>query len=286
MIPTQRIFIAGASGSGKTTGAWRWYLSRMNRRIVIDQLGEWTEFADATVHTLPEFVQVVREYHHKPKWTITYSAGDDRFYDLVRWLVPTPDVSTSPVLALGGAAMLVDEVDLVAGQHNASPEIRTFYRRSRHVGLTILSATQRPANVSREVSAQSTHIMAYRLTEPRDRDYMADVMRWDSLALDRWLYWTGRHPHGAAWKEVATGRVLWLPESGEPVVASAVAWPSELRASGPRELPRSPEPQRQQPKRQPESESLENPVKEPPPAPETKDNNGRIGGDGDDTPAH
>jgi len=265
MIPTQRVFIAGNSGSGKTTGAWRWYLSRMPRRIVLDQTGEWEGYTDITATSLTDFVSAVREMHSKPKWTIAYTLDDDRFDDLIRWLIPVPNVYASPVTALGGAVMLVDEVDLVAGQNNTSREVRTLYRRSRHTGLTVVSATTRPANVSREVSAQSTHILAYHLSEPRDRDYIADIMRWDSQAVDRWMAWTRLHPHGAAWKEAQTGRLLWLPDQGPPLADSkALAALAASPVASPPLLSPSPPQPRQLPESPPVAESQDNPEDDEP----------------------
>jgi len=235
----------------------------MPRRIILDQTGEWEEYSDIVTDTLPEFAAALREYHHKRKWTISYTLSDDRFDDLARWLVPQPDISTSPIIALGGAAVLVDEADLTAHKAMSKP-VKSFYRRSRHVGLTIISATQRPGNVSREVTAQSTHILAYYLSEPRDRDYIADFMRWDSQAVDRWLAWVRLHPHGAAWKEVQTGRLLWIPERGDPLADSQ---PVSVSAAGDPvqpELPPSPPQRHRIPKRTPGSESQDDPNEEVP----------------------
>ena len=220
VIPTVRAFVTGNSGSGKTTTAWKLYLAKFPRCLILDQTGEWYGRCDVYTSTLGTAVDAIRKLAPRTRWRVAYTLDDDRFPELVQWLIPVPNVYASPILMCGGAVLLVDEVDLLAPAGFASIEVRTLYRRSRHVGLSIVSATQRPANVSREVSAQSTQIVAHYLSEPRDRDYMQDVMRWTPEQLARWLDWCRRHPHGAVWKEVQTGRLLLLPENGAPLAWS------------------------------------------------------------------
>jgi len=222
MIPTVRAFVTGNSGSGKTTTAWKLYLAKFPRCLILDQTGEWYGRCDVYTSTLGTAVDAMRKLAPRTRWRVAYTLDDDRFPELVQWLIPVPNVYASPILMCGGAVLLVDEVDLLApgGFGGAPQEIRTLYRRSRHVGLSIVSATQRPANVSREVSAQSSQIIAHYLSEPRDRDYMADIMRWTPEQLARWIRWCQQHPHGAVWKEVQTGRLLLLPENGAPLAWS------------------------------------------------------------------
>ena len=219
MIPTVRAFIAGNSGSGKTYNSWKLYLQHFPRRIILDQTGEWYGRCDAYVSSLGACVAAIQQLAPRRRWSVAYTLDDDRFSDLVHWLIPVPNLDASPVKMVGGCVLLEDEVDLLAPQGVATVEVRTLHRRSRHVGLSIVSATQRPANVSREVSAQATQIVAHYLSEPRDRDYMTDVMRWLPADQQRWLDWCRQHPHGAVWKQTQTGQMLLLPDSGP-----AVSW--------------------------------------------------------------
>lgn len=250
-IPTVRSFIAGNSGSGKTTLAWRLYLSQMPRYIVIDQLGEWNDKVDITTDTLPELVAAIRELAPRGRWSVSYSLADDRYEDLVMWLIPLPDAQASPIIAVGGAALLNDEIDLIAPFGPPPSHIRTLYRRSRHVGLSVISLTSVPANVSKEVTRQSTHRIALFLDEPSDVRYMADAMRWTPEAQAQWEAWTRRYPHGAEFREVLTGRRLLLTGQGQTVDATTTQPEPDLPEPQPQ-----PEPQRQQAERLPEPESL------------------------------
>ena len=252
MIPSVRSFIAGNSGSGKTTLAWHLYLKRMPRFVVIDQTGEWNGITNREVDTLDELAAVMRELAPKGKWSISYSVADDRYEDLVNWLVPVPDISGSPSIAVGGMTLLNDEVDLIAPFGPPPDHIRTLYRRSRHAGLSILSLTSAPGNVSKEVSRQSTHRIALFLDEPGDIAYMTKAMRWTPEQVLYWQQWTADHPHGAAFRETQTGRLLWLADAkAQPVLQAS---PSEIDQRSQQQ----PQPQPYQPATQlPDADSLE-----------------------------
>lgn len=215
--PTLRAFIAGNSGSGKTTLANRLYLTRYPRVLILDLTGEWEGKVDASAGSVPELVAVMRNMaRERGRWKISAGISPAELPQLVDWLIPVPDLKRSPILAMHGAAILVDEVDLLAPPGTAKEEVRTLYRRSRHVGLSVVSTTQRPANVSREVSSQSLHAVALSLNEPRDVKYMADLMRWSPRDISQWKQWTRRHRHGGQWRNLQTGQTLWIPESGIP----------------------------------------------------------------------
>lgn len=216
MIESLRGFICGNTGTGKSTRAWSLYLSKAPRVLLLDQTGEWKALADASVYTVRDAVEAMRAFSNRGRWTITLALDPAELPLLVRYLIPIPDITRSPVLAMGGMWLLVDEVDLVAPQGPPPEHIRTLYRRGRHAGLSVLSLTQRPENVCREVTALSSHFVALQLTEPRAHDYVRKLMRWTPAELTAWVNWTRVHKHGGAWKDIASGATLWLPEAGPP----------------------------------------------------------------------
>lgn len=211
-----RIFIVGISGSGKTTGAYSWFLKSAPRVIIVDQTGEWEGRVNETVNTLDRLYAAIQAARKEKTWRISYTNLDGRLHDLIRWLIPLPHIHNSPSLAMGGIVLMLDEVDLIAPVGGAPEVVRNLYRRSRHANLTVISATQRPANVLREVSAQSTQVLAYRLSEPRDLDYLADLMRWNQDQVGEFVRWTRRYPHGAVWRDLVSGSTLWVPDRGSP----------------------------------------------------------------------
>lgn len=223
--PTIRAFLAGNSGSGKSRRAWDLYLARFPRRLLVDMTGEWEGQADHAALSVGDAVAGIRALAHRGQWTVTLALDPGELAELVNWLIPVPHLRRSPILAMHGAAILLDEVDLYAAPGTASEAVRTLFRRSRHVGLSVIATTQRPANVSREVSAQSTHALALDLGEPRDVDYMADLMRWDRPAVEVWRGWIRQHRHGAVWRHLQSAHQLLLPDQGP-----AMAWPAPASA--------------------------------------------------------
>lgn len=212
---TARVFVVGISGSGKTTGASANYIANAPRVLIVDQIGEWEGKVTTTVNTLPELYRAIHGARQNKKWRISYTNADNRLNDCLHWLIPLPNVNRSPVVAMRGMVLVLDEIDLIAPAGGAPEVIRNLYRRSRHVGLSIVSITQRPANVLREVSAQSTQVLAYRLTEPRDRDYLANLLRLTPEQLDYYVRWTRIYRHGALWRDLVSGRTLWIDDAGK-----------------------------------------------------------------------
>lgn len=224
--PTLRAFIAGVSGSGKSTRAWDMYLQRFPRRILLDFTGEWAPRAELTAESPRQLGLMVRQLASRGRWTVRLLADPEHMPELSAWLVPVPHLEDCWVRECGGVALLIDEIDLVAGPGQSGEAVRTLYRRSRHAGLSVVSCTTGPSNVSREVSRQcNRHMLAMSLTEPRDRDYMVDAMQLTRQQVSQWQAWTRVHPHGGLWKDVERGSLLWLPERGPGVVDAPAALP-------------------------------------------------------------
>jgi hypothetical protein len=207
---TLRVFIAGVSGSGKSTAAWHLYLAKYPRRLLLDQTGEWAERADAVVETVPQLSWALKRMARTGRWTVAISADLDVLPELVDYLIPVPDIARSPVLLSHGAVLLMDEVDLVAPPATARQEVRTLFRRSRHAGLSVVATTQRPENVSREVSAQAQHVLCLQLAEPRAYDYMSRLMQTELAGLPTWVT---THRHGGLWFDTRTRRRLWMTDA-------------------------------------------------------------------------
>lgn len=220
------------SGSGKSTLAWNMYLAKFPRRLLLDQTGEWSDPGryprgypgpDVVVYSVEELSWALHKYAPVGRWTIACEIDFDAMPQLVSYLIPVPQLHLSPIYRMHGAVLLVDEVDLVAPPRSLKEEVRTLYRRSRHVGLSVVSTTQRPEAVSREVSAQSSQVVTLALVEPDAVDYME---RLTSKQLTRGLpAWVQRHPHGGVWWDRQTGRALWLAESGALVPPAQASVP-------------------------------------------------------------
>lgn len=196
----------GRSGSGKTFWIWRRWIANAPRVLIVDQTGEWKEkepharFANG----LPETLRALREAVTRSHWRIVCSLDPQEIYALCGVLIPVPDIDKSPVIAMGGFMLYLDEVDLVV-PINAPVEARSIYRRSRHAKLSVLSATQAISNVSKEVTRQCDFIGILAVHEPADVEYLTSLM--GSENADDALTWANQ-PHHVA---------LWLPQKRELV---------------------------------------------------------------------
>lgn len=246
--PSRRVFIAGISGAGKSTAGWRIWLQPAPRHLLIDYTGEWARHAHVTTYTPGATVDAIRRLAHQGRWTIAAALDpDDDLPELVQWMVPLPDLTRSPIRTLGGVTMLLDEVDVAAPPGSLRPHIRTLFRRSRHVGLSLVTATQRPEAVSREVTSQSQDVLAMMVVERAAYDYLRAVAQIDPGTLRAW---TAQHPHGGLYVNRTTGARAALTEQGKWVHLQAAALPNPGDQRAPRRaaplpaaaLPPSPQP--------------------------------------------
>jgi len=197
--------VVGRSGSGKTVWLWRRWMSQAPRVLIVDQTGEWktkepgARFAYGYAQTLA----ALREMTSRSHWRIVAYLSADEVYRLIDVLIPSPNIDESPVIAMGGMTMYLDEVDLVIPVGNAPESARSLYRRSRHASLSVLSATQAISNVSKEVTRQCDFIGILAVHEPADVEYLRALLG-HANAEDA-LAWANR-PHHVA---------LWLPQRRE-----------------------------------------------------------------------
>lgn len=207
--PSVRICAVGRSGSGKTRWMHRHWIAHAPRVIIVDQTGEWAtlepnaEFCFGFTHTCQTLSALSRRTH----WRCVAVLDNDELYRLIDVLIPIPNITASPSLALGGIAIYLDEVDLVVPRL-APTSARSLNRRSRHAGLSVLSATQRVSNVSKEITSMCDAIGILALHEPADQEYLRSLMGTEKLVTA--LQWAGRPFHVACYYP-QTGRLELLP---------------------------------------------------------------------------
>lgn len=212
--PSTKVFIAGVSGSGKSTAAWEYWLRPFPRRLLIDATGEYQDRADVVTFDAPDTIDAVLELAPRGRWTIAAAIDpDDDLPQLVDWLMPLPELHRSPVVALGGAVLLIDEADLAAPPGDRRKHLRNLFRRGRHIGLSIVATTQRPESVSREVSSQCPQALLLRLVEPAALEYMRTITQLPPAAVQALRRYWEQHPHGGLWLDRSTGRQALLTES-------------------------------------------------------------------------
>lgn len=185
MLPSL-ILLLGKSGSGKSTQAR--YLSRTARRVLAHNPNgevygpEWTATADRR-----ELIELLADPGAcRINWTGAAVARSERermaafeFANRCAW-------------ACGNLTIVWDEVDTFTGD-GLTPIAYRIVNAGRHRGLRVLACSRRPFRVPRDLSANATRIIVFRMTEPRDVAYLrsiagesADVLPtlWRFQALD------------------------------------------------------------------------------------------------------
>ncbi len=205
--------VLGRTGSGKSQYCRRVWFPMFPRLVILDQTGEWRDIErenGGRVVGIGALVATIQARAGQRRWTIVADLTNSEIEELVRILIPRGAVDKSPARLLGGMALFIDEVDQVV-PINAPEELRTLFRRGRHVGLSVIAATQRPSNVSKEVTSQAQFIAVLALHERNDVAYLRQVMGTD-VANDC-LDWANSAPYRVAFYSPRTG--AWVPQ--EPI---------------------------------------------------------------------
>lgn len=84
---------------------------------------------------------------------------------------------------LQNCVAVFDEIDLACSPHNTEPNLYKILNYGRHKQVGIISASRRPANVSRNLTSQSDEIISFRIAEPRDLKYIEDFCGSDMSKL-------------------------------------------------------------------------------------------------------
>lgn len=180
MTISKRVFACGVTGSGKTAFLARHFLDKEPRLLVVDNTGEWEERGTApATYGLAETAAALGEYaREKAKsWRhIAYLDTEEVEELSARLLIPVPHIKRGYSAGVGGMALMLDEVDVFTPGGQSSAELRNLWRRGRHCGLSVYAATQRPANVSKEVTSQCRYLVILRQHETRDVEYLRGII--------------------------------------------------------------------------------------------------------------
>ena len=152
------IFIAGKKGSGKTSFAKKSVLPAFSRLLVIDSLSEYEN--GFIVNSIPDFINVVEANYNKPFFTIIYRPLDEKeakFFEIVKEL---HDVS-----------IVIEEADMYSNPYKQDKNFERLVRYGRHFSQDLIVISRRPAEISRNVTAQADIVLTFQQTERRDIDY-------------------------------------------------------------------------------------------------------------------
>jgi len=211
-LPHEIITVIGRTGSGKTRLIARRLGPRHARRITLDLTGE----CEGLYPLAHRAIGLAKVYDALARWG---AARCDRWHLVavltheeigrLMWaLCPLYDGSSVALAELwGGVCVEAFEIDVLMPVSRAGGNVRNAfanaYARGRHVGLSLLCATQRPHQCDRIITSQSHYVITFAMHEPRDVKWLSDVggQRFAAIAQ------TELARYHSVWYEAAGGAI-------------------------------------------------------------------------------
>lgn len=165
-----RAFI-GATGSGKGIGI-RQHIARDKpaRLMIFDPMHEYGDLAKP-VQTVGQVIAAMRG----KSWRVAWQPADGTDYEGKAFKAQF-EIFCKAAFALGDCWLLVEELELVTRPTWAPPAWRNCTKRGRHQGLTVIGASQRPADCDKAFLSSCTYIRCHGLREYGDRQRMAQAL--------------------------------------------------------------------------------------------------------------
>ena len=153
------VSLFGTKGSGKSELGKK-IAEEYSRVVVMDMLGEYdTDTMTFTVDDTLKFL-VENESNSSLSLSVRFSELDD-YLDVLECCYHLTDY-----------LLVVEEASFLCSSSNFPAELSKLVRYGRHRRISQLYISRRPAEVARDVTAQSDLLVTFRQREPRDLDYL------------------------------------------------------------------------------------------------------------------
>lgn len=182
------VLITGKTGSGKST-LFRKMLSDTKRLIIFDTISEYQELAPpfpaARIKSLHLLYECLAKNHQKnfrivfdpedPEQVITLNNGNQiTIFEEACKLIYTH---------LDDVIVGIEEISNFMTGTKVPEYLRKIVRFGRHSSISIYATTQRPADVHPLIRAQMTKLISFKQHEPRDIDWLKQVIGESALEL-------------------------------------------------------------------------------------------------------
>lgn len=194
---SDRAFLVGMTGSGKTTLARQLLTSRLYV-VALDykRLLKWPDFRLCT--SLKQLVDA-REPKLLYRPSIHDFASAENSALLWEWLYKR-----------GNTTVYVDETAITIDVHNLPLYYRACLMQGREHGIEVWSSTQRPLDIPSVIGSESEHVYAFRLRLPQDRKRVEDLTGISSRAIG----------------DLTKRRFLYAPQDGDVTGPLFIQFPS------------------------------------------------------------
>ena len=152
------VIVVGQTGCGKTTWA-RGMVKTLSRCLILD-----ASFGEFDAVTYPDFPSLVAAVDGKSFFRAAYTPRQfeiPSMFDLAR--------------VLGRCHLVIEEADRL-DDPRVFPEYDEAISRGRHYGVSLTGISLYPAKLPAMLRRQATRVIAFRQIEPRDIDYLAEII--------------------------------------------------------------------------------------------------------------
>lgn len=165
--PSEHVFIAGRTGSGKTYLA-RKYLSRYKNVVALDTKGTliWPEVSEEELTLVTKLTDLgsvkTPKIIYRPDW----QEMEFEFYnEFFRWCYMR-----------GNTIVWVDEAMSVCPNSHKIPDYyKAILTRGRELKVAVWSLSQRPSGIPQVIMSESSHFFVFDLNMPQDREKLVEV---------------------------------------------------------------------------------------------------------------
>lgn len=152
------ILVLGQTGSGKTTWAKN-YVNTLHRSIILD-----AGFNEYNAHTVDNFPALVDHVSKRSFFRVSYTPLNYEMplmFDLTR--------------VVGNCHLILEEADRLDDPRQFI-EYDEVITRGRHYGISLVGVSLYPAKLPPMLRRQVTRLITFRQIEPRDIDYIAEII--------------------------------------------------------------------------------------------------------------
>lgn len=176
------IFAFGATGSGKTFFL-RGLVRRVPRLLVVDVTGDYAALEGCRTMTQAADIAAAFRAAGAGSCRVRYAAdleraalrsyvrGQGRGDELPGTIARMGPAAAAIAFAARDVVLVLDELALWCTPNSTPEPLKLVATMGRHRGVSLLAGAQRPALVSRHVTAQRDLMIFFRLEEPLDLDY-------------------------------------------------------------------------------------------------------------------
>lgn len=153
------ILIFGRTGSGKTYLVKR-LISKLNRIIIIDALGEYTD--GIIFYNLSDLIDYIEKDFNRETFKYIIRFTNDEEIEILFDLI----------FYISSLTLVVEESEIYISAYIKQSNFLKLVRYGRHKDISIIAVARRVTELSNDVRSQANQIISYKQILKKDIDYL------------------------------------------------------------------------------------------------------------------